>query len=65
MQFLKNTIEKFEKDQIICALRDGNWIMARAARMLGITERMISNKIKKYGIKRDVVFRTDTGHEPE
>jgi DNA-binding NtrC family response regulator len=28
--------------------------MAKAARKLGITERMIAYKIKKYGIKREM-----------
>lgn len=59
---LKDQIEHLEKDEIMDALRESNWIMARAARMLGITERMISYKIKKYGIKRELVFGAETGH---
>jgi transcriptional regulator with GAF, ATPase, and Fis domain len=30
--------------------------MAKAARQLGITERMIGYKIKKYGIKKEVTY---------
>lgn len=51
MGSLKEKIGVMERDEIIAALKESNWIMARAARKLGITERMISYKIKKYGIK--------------
>ncbi|MBI5641613.1 MAG: hypothetical protein HZA17_14430 [Nitrospirae bacterium] len=51
MESLKNRIREMEREEIITALRDCNWIMARAARKLGITERMIGYKIKKYGIR--------------
>jgi len=50
---LKEQIREIEKDEITRALRDCNWIMARAARKLGITERMIGYKIKKYGIRKE------------
>ena len=49
---LKSSIEQFERDEIFNALKESNWVMARAARKLGITDRMIGYKIKKYGIKR-------------
>lgn len=52
MTLLKNSVEKFERDEITNALKESNWVMARAARKLGITYRMIGYKIKKYGIKR-------------
>ena len=48
---LKNRLEELEKEEIIRALRECNWIMARAAKALGITERMIGYKIKKYNIR--------------
>jgi len=48
---LKNRINEIEREEIINALKECNWIMARAARQLGITERMIGYKIKKYGIR--------------
>ncbi len=53
MSTLKEQIREIEKDEITRALRDCNWIMARAARKLGITERMIGYKIKKYGIRKE------------
>jgi transcriptional regulator with GAF, ATPase, and Fis domain len=48
---LKSRIREMEREEIINALRECNWVMARAARKLGITERMIGYKIKKYGIR--------------
>jgi len=53
MNSLKDKVEDIEKDEIIKALKECNWVMARAARKLGITERMIAYKIKKYGIKKE------------
>jgi len=53
MSTLKEQIREIEKDEIIRALRESSWIMARAARKLGITERMIGYKIKKYGIRKE------------
>ena len=51
MGTLKEKIKEMEKEEIIHALRECNWVMARAARQLGITERMIGYKIKKYGLR--------------
>ncbi len=51
MDSLKNRIKEIEREEIIKALKECNWIMTRAARQLGITERMIGYKIKKYGIR--------------
>jgi len=51
MDSLKNKIEVLEKEEIIHALRESNWVMSRAAKALGITERMIGYKIKKYGLR--------------
>ncbi len=51
MYSLKNKIKEMEREEIIKALRDCNWIMSRAARRLGISERMIGYKVKKYGLR--------------
>ncbi len=51
METLKEKIKEIEREEIINALRESDWIMAKAARRLGITERMIGYKIKKYGIR--------------
>ena len=49
---LKDKITEMERVAIISALKESDWVMARAARMLGMTERMIGYKIKKLGIKK-------------
>ncbi len=48
---MKDKIEDIEREAILKALEECEWVQARAARELGITERMIGYKIKKYGIK--------------
>jgi len=51
MDTLRDKIKKMEKEEIVSALRESNWVMARAAKRLGITDRMIGYKVKKYGIR--------------
>ena len=51
MNSLKKKIEDMEKEELAKALLECGWIQARAAKSLGITERMIGYKIKKYRIK--------------
>lgn len=51
---LKDRIEEIEKQEITSALRECRWVMVKAARKLGITERMIGYKIKKYRIRKEV-----------
>jgi Nif-specific regulatory protein len=61
---LKGKIEELEKAEIMKALKECNWIMARAAKTLGITERMIGYKIRKYGIRtREVHWAVDNGQQ--
>lgn len=60
---LRNRIKEMEREEIINALRECNWIMARAARRLGITERMIGYKIKKYGIRIKEVRWIENSHQ--
>lgn len=50
---LKDRVKKLERQEIINALKECNWVMARAAKKLGITERIIGYKIKKYGIRKE------------
>jgi len=50
MNSLKDKIEHIEKEEIIKALEKCHYVMAHAAKMLGITERVIGYKIKKYKI---------------
>ena len=48
---LKDRVESMERAEILKALKECNWVQARAAKKLEITERMIGYKIKKHAIK--------------
>ena len=48
---LSDKIKTLEKEEIILALMECDGVQAKAARKLGITERMIGYKIKKYNIE--------------
>lgn len=52
---LINKVAFFERREIERALGECSWVMAQAARKLGITERMIGYKIKKYGIRKEAM----------
>lgn len=47
---LKKEIENIEKEQVIRALKDNNYIQNRASKALGITPRQFGYRLKKYGI---------------
>ena len=47
---LKETIAAIEKMHILDALEVTDWIQSKAARRLGISQRALSYKIKKYEI---------------
>lgn len=53
MGSLREKMQEIEREEIVHALAESEWVMARAARKLGITERMIGYKIKKYGIRKE------------
>jgi Nif-specific regulatory protein len=66
MESLKDRVKEIEKEEIMNAMVECNWIMSRAARKLGITERMIGYRIKKYNIRKDLVTKESikvTGEE--
>jgi Nif-specific regulatory protein len=64
MESLKQKLREIEKDEIIHALKECDCVRARAARRLGITNRMIGYKIKKYGlIIKEVVSVEDSDAE--
>lgn len=65
MDSLRNKVKEMEREEIINALRNCNWIMARAARKLGITERMIGYKVKKYGIRVKEVRWVENSYQTE
>lgn len=58
MESLREKVEEIEKKEIINALKDCKWIMSRAAKKLGITERIIGYKVKKYNIRKEEVNTT-------
>ena len=58
MDSLREKVREIEKEEIINAMQECKWVMSRAARKLGITERMIGYKIRKYGIRKEVVVKT-------
>jgi transcriptional regulator with GAF, ATPase, and Fis domain len=65
MEIMKNKLKEMEKQEIINALKECNWVMAKAAKRLGITERMIGYKIKKYGLTiKEVRWIEDNGERP-
>lgn len=49
---LKERLEAVEKEMILAALERSDWIQTRAARELGISERVLRYKIERLGIKR-------------
>ncbi|MDA8168648.1 MAG: hypothetical protein M0Z59_02990 [Nitrospiraceae bacterium] len=48
---LKEKVEELEKQEILSALNAAKWVKSRAARALGLSERMFNYRIKKYGIR--------------
>ena len=47
---LSDAVEQYEKDLIVDALKSSRGNRAKAARLLGSTERIIGYKVRKYGI---------------
>jgi transcriptional regulator with GAF, ATPase, and Fis domain len=53
MSSLTDKVREIEREEILNALKECNWVMSRAARILGITERMIGYKVRKYKIRKE------------
>jgi transcriptional regulator with GAF, ATPase, and Fis domain len=53
MSSLTDKVQEIEREEILNALKECNWVMSRAARILGITERMIGYKVRKYKIRKE------------
>ena len=47
---LADAVEQYEKDMIVDALKSARGNRAKAARLLGTTERIMGYKVRKYGI---------------
>lgn len=50
------SLEDIERYEIETALKRHGWVQARAARELGLTQRQIGYRIKKYGLERPELF---------
>lgn len=53
----RKSLQDIERTEIEAALRRNGWVQVRAARELGLTERQIGYRIKKYGLNRYESFR--------
>ncbi len=51
------TLEEIERQVIYQALMDNKWSIARVAEQLGITDRTVQNKMKKYNFQRTAVLK--------
>jgi len=49
---IRGTVESIERSMIIEALVNADWVQTKAAAALGLSERMLRYKMKKYGISR-------------
>lgn len=49
---LPEVIEEMEKEYIVEALKKTNWHRENAARLIGITRKMLGDRISKYGLKK-------------
>lgn len=47
---LAEALERLERDMIVTALLEARGNRARAARLLGLTERVMGLRVRKYGI---------------
>ncbi len=48
---LTERLARVEKDMVLTALQENNWVQTKAAETLGISERVLRYKMKKAGIK--------------
>jgi len=53
----KKSLVEIEREEVKAALQRNGWVQVRAARELGLTQRQIGYKIKKYGLSRYDSFR--------
>ncbi|WP_461208573.1 nif-specific transcriptional activator NifA [Desulfocurvus sp. DL9XJH121] len=48
------SLKDTEREEVVRALRENSWIKRRAGEALGITERQIGYRIRKFGLEEDV-----------
>ena len=51
------SLSQIEKEEVKAALIRNGWVQVRAARELGLTQRQMGYRIKKYGLNRYDSFR--------
>ncbi len=54
---VKKSLTEIEKEEVRAALIRNGWVQVRAARELGLTQRQMGYRIKKYGLNRYDSFR--------
>ena len=57
----RKSLKELERREIEAALRRNGWVQVRAARDLGLTERQMGYRIKKFGLNRYDSFRDPGG----
>lgn len=53
----RKSLQELEKEEVEAALRRHGWVQVRAAKELGLTQRQIGYRIKKYGLSRLDAYR--------
>jgi Nif-specific regulatory protein len=51
------SLSQIEREEVKAALMRNGWVQVRAARELGLTQRQMGYRIKKYGLSRYDSFR--------
>jgi Nif-specific regulatory protein len=49
---IPRSLQELEREQVETALKRHGWVQARAARELGLTQRQIGYRIKKFNLRR-------------
>jgi transcriptional regulator with GAF, ATPase, and Fis domain len=50
---LIEAVERLERSMILAALEKNGWVKARAARTLGVTERILAYKMTNLGLQKN------------
>jgi Nif-specific regulatory protein len=50
------SLQELEREQVETTLKRHGWVQARAARELGLTQRQIGYRIKKFNLKRPALY---------
>lgn len=62
---LDKLVEDVEKDFIVDALQKSGWVQAKAAKLLGITERSLWHRVKKFNIRIPELSLESNGTPPQ